>query len=65
MQEGFDLYGHRVASSTFNSFIYISPYGLCKLFNLINRIDISYNKKDKLKYKNSYEELIGINYETL
>ena len=35
------------------------------LNNLINRIDIKYNKRDKLKYSYVYEESFGINYDTV
>ena len=49
----------------FNGIVYISPFSIVKLFNLMNRIDIHYNKLDKLKYSSSYEELLGINYDTV
>ncbi len=65
MPEGFDLYGHRICASTCNGIVYISPFSIFKLFNLMNRIDIHYNKRDKLKYPKSYEELFGINYDTV
>ena len=48
--EGFDLYGHRLAASTFNGFVYMSPFGVLKIFNFINRFDIDYNNRDKTKY---------------
>ena len=62
---GLDLYGHRVCVSAVNSIVYLSPFGLFKLFNLVNRIDIRYYNRDPLKYPNSYEELLGTNYDTL
>ena len=65
MPEGFDLYGHRICASTCNGIVYISPFSIFKLFNLMNRIDINYHNLDKLKYSSSYEELLGINYNTV
>lgn len=65
MKSPYDLIGHRCASSIANGFIYISPFGVTRLFNLINRTDIYYNKRDKENYHQSYEEFIGINYNIL
>ena len=65
MPEGLDLYGHRLCISTCNGIIYMSPFGIIKIFNQMNRIDIKHNKRDKLKYPNTYEELLGTNYDIL
>jgi hypothetical protein len=65
MPTSLDLYGHRTLASLGNGITYISPFGICKLFNLVNRIDIYINKHDVLKYSNSYEELVGRNYDTI
>lgn len=60
--DSLDLYSHRVLFSLGNGVTYVSPFGLCKIFNLVNRIDIMYNKHDMTKYKKSYEELNGYNH---
>jgi hypothetical protein len=60
-----DLLGHRVVFSLTNGIIYISPFGLFKLFNQFNRFDIEYNKLDKEQYKKAYEETIGYNHRML
>jgi len=60
-----DRIGHRLVSSLANGAIYISPFGLAKLFNQINRFDIEYNNLDKDKYKKAYEEAVGYSYRML
>jgi hypothetical protein len=65
MREPFNLYGYRFIGSIANGFVYMSPLGISNIFNLINRIDIYYNKLNKEKYPAVYEELLGSNYNTL
>ena len=65
MPTSLDLYGHRIVASLANGITYISPFGIFKLFNLVNRMDIYFNKYDMLKYPNSYEELMGSNHDTI
>jgi hypothetical protein len=60
-----NLLGHRSILAICNSIMYVSPFGITKVFSLINRADIYYNKRDKTMYKSSYEELLGINYNTI
>jgi len=62
-EKPFDLFGHRAMYSIGNGIFYCSPFGVCKLFNLINRIDIHYHAYDKKSY-NSYNELFAKNYST-
>jgi hypothetical protein len=64
IREPFDLYGHRMIAASMNGFYYISPFGLTKIFDLGNRLDVKYRNLDKEKYKRSYEELLGYNYNT-
>ena len=61
----FNLIGHRVLFSVGNGFLYISPFGIFKLFNLVNRLDIAYNKRDKTQYTSPYVEMFGENYNTI
>jgi hypothetical protein len=63
-REPYDLTGHRILSSSVNGIYYASPWGVIKLFDLFNRLDVKYRNLDKEKYKKSYEELIGYNYST-
>jgi hypothetical protein len=58
----FDLYGHRIAASVANGIIYVSPLGIFKLFNLLNRIDVWYHQRDPKHYPNCYHECMGYNY---
>ena len=65
MEYPYDLFGHRVISSISNGILYFSiPFGCFKLFNAVNRLDIAYHQKDKTKYKDSYSEIFGVNYNT-
>ena len=61
----FNLFGHRVLGSLGNGIVYVSPFGICKLFDLVNRLDIEYNKRDKTQYISPYFELFGKNYNTI
>jgi hypothetical protein len=60
-----DLLGHRTALSLLNGMVYISPIGVVKLFNQIDRFDIEYHKLDKKKYEKVYEEINGYNIRAL
>ena len=64
LETPYDLLGYRILSSSMNGVYYISPFGVTKIFNLFNRLDIKYHNLDKDKYKSSYEELLGFNYNT-
>jgi hypothetical protein len=57
----YDLYGHRFAGSILNGIWYASPYGVCKLFNLMNRVNIYYEGRDPSNYPRAYEEFLGTN----
>lgn len=56
LQPPSDLYGHRFAGSILNGIWYASPYGVFKLFNLMNRVNIYYEGRDPSNYPNAYQE---------
>jgi len=62
MNPPFDLYGHRIAASVANGLLYVSPFGIFKLFNLVNRLDIWYYQRNPKEYPNSHQELLYYNY---
>ena len=64
IREPFDLSGHRILGSSINGLYYMSPLGVVKIFDLGNRLDVKFRNLDKGTYKNSYEELLGYNYNT-
>ena len=64
IKEPFDLWGYRILGSFINGIYYSSPIGVVKIFELGNRLDIKYHNLDKRKYKDSYQELLGYNYNT-
>jgi len=61
----YDLYGHRCAASILGGCWYAMPYGIFKIFNLMNRINIHYEGRDPSSYPNAYEELLGTNHRVL
>ena len=58
-----DLFSHRMASSFFNGIFYVfPPYGLRRLFDTVNRVDVVWNEKDPKDYPSLYSELGGLGY---
>lgn len=60
-----NLLGTRIVYSVGNGFIYASPFGLKKIIDTIDRLDVYITDKDKEKYKSIYEEGMGKNMNTL
>lgn len=58
---GQDLIGYRITHSFMNGVIYLTPFGIPHLFNVINRADVAWNHKDKSLYSDIYKEPNGHN----
>jgi len=61
MKPPHDLYGHRFIGSIINAVWYASPYGVFKVFNLMNRINIYYEHLDPARYPQAYNEFLSKN----
>ena len=61
----YDLFTYKLIFSTINGLTYVSPLGIVKLVNLLERCQISFENKNKETYKSSYQELIFYNFNTL
>lgn len=62
-EKPFDLLSHRIVASVGNGWLYCTPFGFCKLFNLANRIDIhyhGYDKKNTIHTMNYLVKTIGL-----
>lgn len=58
--EEYNIMGKKLGFSIMNGIVYASPFGVPKLFNMFDRIDIYLNEKDSLKYDDVYVECKGI-----
>lgn len=60
-----NLAGDRAIYSLCNGVMYSSPFGVMQLIKQFNRIDVAWSNYHKNNYKKEYEELVGVNYNTI
>lgn len=58
--EKYNVFGKKVGISLMTGIVYASPFGVPKLMDLFDRVDIYINKKDSTKYEYAYEECQGV-----
>lgn len=60
-----NVMGDRILYSLFSGVLYSSPFGVMQLIRQLNRLDVEWSKYDKDKYIEEYNELFGVNKNTV